>query len=307
MDIKIHRISTKDGRKSKNILAPLWFLLPGLIMVAIFIYYPVIRTANLSFQHFQLFDQGHIFYNGWQNFRDIFHDVHFHRIIQNTVLWVIVSLFFQLTIGFILALYLQNKFKFSGIYQGIIFIPWALSGFLMGLVWKWIFDDNLGVFNDLLLKSHLISKPIPWLSNSNWAMAAVIIANIWYGVTFFVIMILAALQGVPREILEAAEIDGCSKFQALFRVVIPYIRPTLILIILLRVIWITNFPDIIFGMTSGGPNQNTHILSSWLVQKITYDQDWGSGSALGLMMLAILMIFSVFYLLATRLEKETEV
>jgi multiple sugar transport system permease protein len=276
-------------------------------MVAIFIYYPVIRTANLSFQHFQLFDQGHIFYNGWQNFRDIFHDVHFHRIIQNTVLWVVVSLFFQLTIGFILALYLQNKFKFSGIYQGIIFIPWALSGFLMGLVWKWIFDDNLGVFNDLLLKSHLISKPIPWLSNSNWAMAAVIIANIWYGVTFFVIMILAALQGVPREILEAAEIDGCSRFQALFRVVIPYIRPTLILIILLRVIWITNFPDIIFGMTSGGPNQNTHILSSWLVQKITYDQDWGSGSALGLMMLGILMIFSVFYLLATRLEKETEV
>lgn len=307
MHIKIHRISTKDGRKSKNILAPLWFLLPGLIMVAIFIYYPVIRTANLSFQHFQLFDQGHIFYNGWQNFRDIFHDVHFHRIIQNTVLWVVVSLFFQLTIGFILALYLQNKFKFSGIYQGIIFIPWALSGFLMGLVWKWIFDDNLGVFNDLLLKSHLISKPIPWLSNSNWAMAAVIIANIWYGVTFFVIMILAALQGVPREILEAAEIDGCSRFQALFRVVIPYIRPTLILIILLRVIWITNFPDIIFGMTSGGPNQNTHILSSWLVQKITYDQDWGSGSALGLMMLGILMIFSVFYLLATRLEKETEV
>ena len=152
----------------------------------------------------------------------------------------------------------------------------------------------------------IIDVPIPWLSNANWAMAAVIIANIWYGVTFFVIMILAALQGVPKEMLEAAELDGCGKSKTLVLVIVPYIRQTLILIVLLRVIWITNFPDIIFGMTSGGPNQQTHILSSWLVQKITYDQDWGSGSALGLLILSVLLIFSVFYLLATRLEKESE-
>jgi multiple sugar transport system permease protein len=275
-------------------------------MVAIFIYYPVFATANLSFKNYKLFDQSNIFYNGFENFRGIFKDLAFRRIIQNTVLWVSVSLFFQFFIGFGLALYLKSKFKFSGLYQGIIFIPWALSGFLMGLVWKWIFDDNLGVLNDLMLKLGLIETPIPWLSNANWAMAAVIIANIWYGVTFFVIMILAALQGVPNEILEAAELDGCGKAKTLFLVIIPFIRPTLILIILLRIIWITNFPDIIFGMTSGGPNQQTHILSSWLVQKITYDQDWGSGSALGLLMLGVLFIFTVFYLLATRLEKESE-
>ncbi|CAB4533496.1 MAG: ABC transporter permease subunit [Actinobacteria bacterium] len=307
MASSIFQVTHKNGRKTRSLLAPFLFLTPGLIMVSIFIYYPVFKTANLSFQHFALFDQGNIYFNGLENFRGIFKDVHFHRIIQNTIIWVFVSLFFQLTIGFIIALYLKNKFKFSGLYQGIIFIPWALSGFLMGLVWKWIFDDNLGVLNDILLNWNIIEKPIPWLSNANWAMAAVIIANIWYGVTFFVIMILAALQGVPNEILEAAELDGCSRAQSLFRVIIPYIRPTLILIVLLRIIWITNFPDIIFGMTSGGPNQNTHILSSWLVQKITYDQDWGSGSALGLLMLGILFIFSIFYLLATRLEKDSEV
>jgi multiple sugar transport system permease protein len=302
----IFRLERKDGKRAKNILAPLWFLIPALIMVAIFIYYPVFATANLSFKNYKLYDQGNIFYNGFENFRGIFNDLHFRRILQNTFLWITISLFFQFTIGFGLALYLKAKFRFSGLYQGLIFIPWALSGFLMGLVWKWIFDDNLGVLNDLLLKAHLISTPIPWLSNANWAMAAVIIANIWYGVTFFVIMILAALQGVPLEILEAAELDGCGKIKSLFLVIIPFIRSTLILIVLLRVIWITNFPDIIFGMTSGGPNEQTHILSSWLVQKITYDQDWGSGSALGLLMLSMLFIFSVFYLLATRLEKESE-
>lgn len=300
------KLVRKDGKKAQNILAPLWFLLPALVLVAIFIYYPVFATANMSFKNYKLFDQSNIFYNGFENFRGIFKDLAFRRILQNTVLWVTVSLFFQFFIGFGLALYLKSKFKFSGLYQGIIFIPWALSGFLMGLVWKWIFDDNLGVLNDLMLKLGLIETPIPWLSNANWAMAAVIIANIWYGVTFFVIMILAALQGVPNEILEAAELDGCGKAKSLFLVIIPFIRPTLILIILLRIIWITNFPDIIFGMTSGGPNQQTHILSSWLVQKITYDQDWGSGSALGLMMLGVLFVFTIFYLLATRLEKESE-
>lgn len=306
MATSVHKLVRKDGKKAQNILAPLWFLLPALIMVAIFIYYPVFATANMSFKNYKLFDQSNIFYNGFENFREIFKDLAFPRIIQNTVLWVSVSLFFQFFIGFGLALYLKSKFKFSGLYQGIIFIPWALSGFLMGLVWKWIFDDNLGVLNDMMLKLGLIETPIPWLSNANWAMAAVIIANVWYGVTFFVIMILAALQGVPNEILEAAELDGCSKAKTLFLVIVPFIRSTLILIILLRIIWITNFPDIIFGMTSGGPNQQTHILSSWLVQKITYDQDWGSGSALGLLMLGVLFVFTVFYLLATRLEKESE-
>lgn len=302
----IHKVSRKDGKSAQNVLAPLWFLLPALILVGIFIYYPVFATANLSFKNYKLFDQSNIFYNGFANFKGIFSDLAFRRIIQNSILWVTVSLFFQFTIGFGLALYLRTKFRFSGIYQGIIFIPWALSGFLMGLVWKWIFDDNLGVLNDMMLKAGIIDTPIPWLSNANWAMAAVIIANIWYGVTFFVIMILAALQGVPKEMLEAADLDGCGKTKTLFLVIIPYIRQTLILIVLLRVIWITNFPDIIFGMTSGGPNQQTHIFSSWLVQKITYDQDWGSGSALGLLILSVLLIFSVFYLLATRLEKESE-
>jgi len=302
----IFTITSKSGRKTKNLLVPLAFLLPALLFVAVFVYYPVIKTSSLAFQHYQLYDQGHIFYNGWKNFTDLFHDVHFARIIQNSILWVLVSIIFQFTIGFGIALYLQKKFRFSGLYQGIIFIPWALSGFLMGLIWKWIFDDDLGVLNDMLLKTHLIHTRLPWLSNPNWAMAAVIIANIWYGVTFFVIMILAALQGVPKEILEASEIDGCSKVQSLFLVIIPYIKSTLIIIVLLRIIWITNSPEIIYGMTNGGPNQNTNILSSWLVQKITGEQDWGAGSALGMIILGILLIFSIFYMYATRLEKESE-
>ena len=307
MTATMHQPTRKRAASTTRMLKALAFLAPAAIMILIFIFYPVVRTVLLGFQSFKLYDQSNIGYNGLENFRKLLEDPNFSRILTNTFLWVFVSVFFQFTIGFSLALLLKKKFKIIGLYQGLIFIPWALSGFLMGLVWKWIFDESFGVLNDALLKLGLIDSRIPWLSDARWAMAAVIIANIWYGVTFFVIMILAALQGVPKEMLEAAELDGANRFQTLFSVIIPYIRATLILIVLLRIMWITNFPDLIFGMTQGQPAGRTHILSSWLIEKLTLDADWGAASAVGLMIMVILFVFTLFYLMATRLEKDSGV
>ena len=307
MSATMQGTTRKRPASTSRMLKALAFLTPAALMILIFVFYPVIRTVQLGFQSFNLFDQLNVGYNGLENFRNLINDPNFARVLKNTFIWVFVSLFFQFTIGFGLALLMKKKFKFIGVYQGLIFIPWALSGFLMGLVWKWIFDESFGVLNDVLLKLGLIEERIPWLSNGNWGMAAVIIANVWYGVTFFVIMILAALQGVPTEMLEAAELDGANRFQTLFKVIIPYIRATLILIVLLRIMWITNFPDLIFGMTQGGPAGRTHIISSWLIEKLTLDADWGAASALGLMTMMILFVFTLFYLMATRLEKESGV
>jgi multiple sugar transport system permease protein len=307
MTATMHQPSRKRAASTTRMLKALAFLTPAALMILIFVFYPVIRTVQLGFQNFNLFDQLNVGYNGLENFRNLLSDPNFGTVIKNTFLWVFVSVFFQFTIGFGLALLMKAKFKFIGLYQGLIFIPWALSGFLMGLVWKWIFDESFGVLNDALLKLGLIDSRIPWLSDARWGMAAVIIANVWYGVTFFVIMILAALQGVPKEMLEAAELDGANRFQTLFSVIIPYIRATLILIVLLRIMWITNFPDLIFGMTQGGPAGRTHIVSSWLIEKLTLDANWGQASALGLMTMVILFVFTLFYLMATRLEKDSGV
>lgn len=307
MTATMHQPTRKRAASTTQMVKALVFLAPAAVMILIFVFYPVIRTVLLGFQNFKLFDQLNVGYNGLDNFKTLVEDPNFSRVLRNTFLWVFVSVFFQFTIGFSLALLLKKKFKFIGIYQGLIFIPWALSGFLMGLVWKWIFDESFGVLNDALLKLGLIDSRIPWLSDARWGMTAVIIANIWYGVTFFVIMILAALQGVPKEMLEAAELDGANHFQTLFNVIIPFIRTTLILIVLLRIMWITNFPDLIFGMTQGQPAGRTHIISSWLIEKLTLDADWGAASALGLMTMVILFVFTLFYLMATRLEKDSGV
>lgn len=124
-------------------------------------------------------------------------------------------------------------------------------------------------------------------------------ASARYGVTFFAIMILAALQSVPDELLESAAIDGAGKIKTLWNIMIPYIRYTLALTVMLRVIWIFNFPDLIYGMTGGGPANQTQIATTWMIQFVQ-NGNYGLGSALGLILMVILGLFTMFYLMALR-------
>jgi multiple sugar transport system permease protein len=134
-------------------------------------------------------------------------------------------------------------------------------------------------------------------------MVSVIIANVWYGVAFFAIMLLAALQSVPSELYEASSMDGANGFRKLISVTLPYIMPTIITTTLLRAIWIFNDPTIIYGLTNGGPAGSTHILSSLMLDKIIYAGDYGSASAIGTVMIGILLLYTVFYLSVTKSEK----
>ena len=228
----------------------------------------------------------------------------FWKALSNSVVWVIGSLIPQFAIGFgMTPLLLQQKLSVPRHVPGSHLLSWAMSGFLIGILFRWMFDGEFGVVNDLLEKAHLIHTPIPWLANPSSAMVAIIIANVWYGVTFFTIMILAALQSVPTELYEAAVMDGAGKARTLFHVTIPYIRMTLALTVLLRVIWIFNFPDIIYGMTGGGQAGQTDIVTTYMI-KLTQQGDYGTASAVGLLVVFILLLFATFYLMATRRKKE---
>ena len=287
-------------RKGLSIFA---FLSPALIFVAIFIYYPMIQGSQMAFRNWNLNNLTDTSWVGFGNFEKIFADPVFYTVLGNTLVWVIGSIIPQFILGFAIALWLRRKFPFRGLYQALIFFPWAISGFLIGILFRWMFNSEFGVINDLLAKAGLIDTPIPWLADPNTAMLAVTIANVWYGVTFFAIMILAALQSVPDELLEAAALDGTGKVRMLFQIMIPYIRTTLALTVLLRVIWIFNFPDIIWAMTGGGPANQTHIVTTWMIST-TQRGDYGVASALGLIIVAILMVFSAFYLVAIREKKD---
>lgn len=291
--------------KNKNSKIFSIFLIPTFISIILLTYIPVLKGLIIAFQNYNLFDLSNIHFIGFKNFQAVLNDTNFSflRILLNTFLWVIVSLFFQFVLGFGLALLMQKPFKGRGVYSGLVFYPWALSGFAIGLIWAWMFNGQFGIINDILQKIGLIHQSVGFLSNLKYSLISVIIANIWYGVPFFAIMLLAALQSVPLELYEAAEMDGAGHFKKLFYITIPYIKPTIISTTLLRAIWIMNFPEIIYGMTSGGPANSTNILATQMINKIYNFYDYGQGSAIGIMIMSIMIIYTVIYLKVTSLKE----
>ncbi|GAB3286196.1 carbohydrate ABC transporter permease [Kineosporia babensis] len=275
------------------------FFAPAVLFVAVFTYYPMLRGSQMAFRNWNLTNLSDTSWVGLQNFRDLAATPEFGTIVRNTLIWVFGSLTPQVLIGLAIALLLKRRFRGRGIYQAFLFFPWAVSGFLIGMLFRWMFNSEFGVINDLLGKAGLIERPIPWLADPAWAMAAVVIANIWYGVTFFAIMILAALQSVPDELYEAAALDGAGRIRSFWSITLPSIAVTLALAILLRIVWIFNFPDIIFAMTGGGPANQTHTINTYMI-KVTQDGNYGLASALGLIVMVTLLLFSAFYLMALR-------
>jgi multiple sugar transport system permease protein len=278
-------------------------LLPTLVLMLVFTYYPFLSGIVMAFQNYQLFDLTNVHFIGLDNFKNIFNDPKFIHASVNSIYWVFISLILQFTIGLTVALMLSKRFRGRGIFQGFVFYPWALSGFLIGLIWKWMFNSQIGVINDLLLRTGIIHERIGFLSDPNWAMSSVIVANVWYGIAFFAIMLLAALQSVPSELYEAGAMDGANGVRKLFNITMPFIMPTVITTTLLRAIWIFNDPSIIYGLTNGGPAGSTHILSSLMLDKIMYGGDYGAASAIGIVMIGILLLYTIFYLSVTRSEK----
>lgn len=209
--------------KSKSKLAKkrrrfvILMLLPSIIFPLIFTYYPMVRGSMMAFQNYNLMNLKNVQWIGLDNFKNLLKPSianSFPLTVMNTVKWVVISLFFQFTIGFAMALLLKKKFKGSNIYQGLIFFPWAVSGFIIGIMWRWMYNGTSGVFNDILVnKLHILSQPVGWLADKHIALYACIIANIWYGIPYFTIMITAALRGVSEDLYGAASVDGANALQ----------------------------------------------------------------------------------------------
>ena len=296
-----HSNQTTDAKSSKRSGSKsfLWFLAPAALLVSLFTFYPILQGAQMAFRNWNINDFQNKEWIGLRNFADVLSSDSFHGVLGFTLVWVVVSLFAQLLIGFGLALLLRRKFRGRGIYQAFILFPWAMSGFLIGLLFRWMFNAEYGVFNDILMKAGLVQEPLLWLADPTLAKVAVLIANVWYGVPFFAIMILAALQSIPDETIEAAKIDGAGSVRMVWSIYVPQIAFTLVLTVLIRVIWIFNFPDIIFSMTEGGPAGKTHIVSSYMIE-FTQQGNYGVASAVGVIAIVMLTAFTIFYLLASK-------
>ena len=257
----------------------------------------------MSLQDYKLTSSGSAPFNDFANFKKMFSDTDFLLLLKNSLIYVIISVVAQFVLGLILALCLKTKFRGRGIYQSIVFLPWAFSSFVVGLMFRWSFNGEYGVVNDILMKMGIIKENVAWLGTPGLSLAVVIIAMIWMGIPFFGIMILAALQSVPDDIYEAADIDGCGMFRKFFSLTLPYIKPTIIMTVLLRTIWIFNSFDLIVIITGGGPVNYSQTLPSYMYSKAFASYDFGLASAFGVLLIVILGIYAVLFLKLSNYDK----
>lgn len=275
---------------------PYLLIAPALIVVIAVVFIPVLNSIFLSFQNYNFMRPHLNGFIGFENYKNIlFHDDQFWPSFWRTIIWVVFGVGFQFVFGFMLALLLNKKFRGRGVARSISLIPWVTPGVLIGLMWRWIFDGNYGVLNDILLKLGIIQDKIAFLANRSTAFPSVILTIIWQGVPFFALMLMAGLQGIPGELYEAADIDGANGFQKLFRITIPSLKNTIFVTTLLRIIWVANSVDVIMNMTEGGPSYATQTLSVYIFQKAN-SQDLGYAAAMSILLALLLSIVAVPYL-----------
>ena len=268
---------------------PYGFLLPALLVTALVILFPVLQTAWYSLHEYVLYDPDNFRFVGLRNFATALSDEVFWIALANSAIWVSGIVFLQLLLGLGAALLLNQSFWWRGLARALVIIPWALPSVIIGLMWTWIYDFNLGVFNDILLRIGLISAPHPWLAQPSTALACIMLALVWQGFPFFTVTILAGLQTVPHELYEAAEIDGANAWRQFLHVTMPSIAGIVATAVLLRIIWVANSLDVILVMTGGGPGYATHTLPLYAFLRAYTGMEFGYAASLSLMLTAILL------------------
>lgn len=206
----------------------------------------------------------------------------------------------------IVALILNQKFRGRGFFRALVFVPWAMSGVLTAVLFSLIYNQNYGVLNDLLTKIGLISENVAWLASTKVILGAVVVAELWRGIPFFAISLLAGMQGLSQDVYEAARVDGANKIKTFIYVTLPLLKDTIVLTTLLRTIWEFNSVDLIYSLTGGGPVGKTTTLSMLIANQALTTNNYGYGSAISVVSFFILAIIAVIYMKASGFGKGSE-
>ena len=273
-----------------------WLLLaPALTATVLLVLAPVAETIWLSLHDVILFRPRVRPFVGLANYAALAVDPVFWESLGHSLIWVIVGVGLQFLIGLGAALLLNRNFPWRGVARALVIVPWALPSVIIGLVWTWMLDFNLGLINQVGVRFGLISAPIPWMAQPGTAMAAVILAVVWQGFPFFCVTLLAGLQAIPREQYEAAAMDGAGRIASFWNVTVPGLAPVIATALLLRMIWVANSLDLILVMTGGGPGTATQTLPLYAFLRAWSGANYGYGSALAVVLTLLLLTVVIVY------------
>ncbi|MFC4403007.1 carbohydrate ABC transporter permease [Gracilibacillus xinjiangensis] len=281
------------------------FVLPAVIFMLLLIGYPLIYNIILSFQNVDLSNlgTGDRTFVGFENFRTVAEEEAFGISIKNTLIYTIGSVFFQVIIGFFLASFFSMKFRLAGFLRGIMMISWLIPMTVTALLFKFIMGSNEGIFNQMLLSLNLINEPIGWLSSPNVALWSVIIANIWVGIPFNMLLLSTGLSSLPQDVYESASLDGANWWQKLVHITVPLLRPVIMVVLMLGFIYTFKVFDIVYVMTGGGPINSTEVLSTLAFRYSFSDFDFSLGAAVANVLFFILFAISLVYLRMIRKDE----
>lgn len=304
--------ATQPGRPAsgtrRRIRSTQWaawgFLAPLAIYLIAFYVFPLWRNIDLSVHDYtpRAFVQGNAEFVGFDMYADVISSGKFWPALRNTAIFTAVSILFQYSVGLALAVFFKQNFRLSGVLRGLFLVPWLLPLIVSASTWAWMLNSDNGIVNSVLGAFGM--DPINWLTSPDWALTSVIIANIWLGIPFNLVILYSGLQNIPEDLYEAAALDGAGAWTRFWRITFPLLRPVSGITILLGLIYTLKVVDIIWIMTTGGPGDASLTLAVW-----SYREAFGTGqpafspaAAVGNMLILIALVFGFVYMHLQRKE-----
>ncbi len=299
--------STYSELEAQRIRAAMWFLLPMILALLCVAAYPLLRSIYFSFTDTSLTSLytgqwvGFENYLSWRTlpsgrtlFKGTLVDPVWWNAVWNTVRFAVVSVTLEAILGLMVALVLNANFKGRGLVRAAILIPWAIPTIVSAKMWAWMLNDQFGIINDILLNLGLISQKVAWTANPETSMLAVLIVDIWKTTPFMALLCLAGLQMVPRDMYEAARIDGINPIKVFFKITLPLIRPALMVAIIFRMLDALRIFDLIYVLT---PNSSSTKTMSIISRENLIDFDkFAYGSAQSTLLFLMLTLFVILYI-----------
>ncbi len=276
------------------------FLTPALLVIFAVVVYPfvyniVLSLSNMSMTHFR--DWRLV---GFAQYKKVFTEPIFYSVFLKTVIWTVVNVFFHVVIGVFLAVLLNRNLPGKSVYRTLLIIPWAVPQYITALTWRGMFNYEYGAVN-LFLSKFLHLPMIQWLKHPFYAFVACIITNVWLGFPFMMVIAYGGLQAIPRELYDAAEVDGATAWQKFWKITVPYLKPVMTPAIILGIIWTFNNLNVVWLVSNGGePSDKTHILVSYVYKAAFNLYRYGYAAALSMVIFLILLIFAVLFIKQTK-------
>jgi multiple sugar transport system permease protein len=287
----------RTGRRRSGQWAAWGFLAPVSLYLVAFYAYPLYRNVDLSARNYTVrsFVQGGAEFIGLDNYRVVVQDPTFAKALTNTILFTGVSLIFQFAIGLALAVFFYQNFRLSATLRALFLVPWLLPLIVSASTWSWMLNSDSGVVNAGLQAIGL--DPVNWLTSPHWALASVIIANIWIGIPFNLVVLYGGLQGISTEIYEAASLDGASAWQKFRWITFPLLRPVSAITVLLGLVYTLKVFDIIWIMTKGGPGDSSTTFATWSYRKSfgSLLPQFGPGAAISNLLIVMALVCGLIY------------